>query len=82
MASAEGITFAVERAIHDALRESIQRIADQHGIRVTSLSAEWVDVCSTSEQKFLIQTLRAETVSVSSTPRRETVEEQFRRRFA
>ena len=82
MARADGISVAVERAIHDALRDLIQRIADQHGIRVTSLSAEWVDVCSTSEQKFLIQTLRAETVSVSSTPRRETVEEQFRRRFA
>lgn len=82
MASAEGITVALERAIHDALRESIQRIADQHGIRVTSLSAEWVDVSSVMDHKFLLTSLRAETVSVDRAPPRETIEEQFRRRFA
>lgn len=41
MASAEGIKVAVERAIHDALRESIQRIADQHGVVVDQVSVCW-----------------------------------------
>jgi len=50
MADASNITVAVERVIHTALRDSIQRIYDLHGIRVSSLSVSWYD-CSTIEKE-------------------------------
>lgn len=35
------VKVAIERAIHDRLRDVIQAIADQHGIRVESVSVDW-----------------------------------------
>lgn len=40
MANAE-ISVAVERVIHDVLREVVQNISDQHGVRVNDVSFDW-----------------------------------------
>src|SRR3990172_8267177 len=38
------INVAIESAIHDALMDLIQRIADEHHIRVHHVYADWVGV--------------------------------------
>jgi len=50
LADASNITVALERAIHNALVDDIQRIYELHGIRVSSLSVHWLD-CSTIEKE-------------------------------
>lgn len=55
--------LAVEQAIHGALKEALQAISTQHGIQVTSLNVEWLDVSAYGSPAFKIRELRAETFS-------------------
>ena len=65
MARAEGIKVAVERAIHDALRESIQRIADQHGIKVHDVNVVWyTSVPMAGKPSHFVTAISARTESV------------------
>lgn len=65
MADGTKLSVAIERAIHDALRASIQRIADQHRIKIVDLQVKW-----SSSNEFGVQTshrieeLEVHTVSV------------------
>jgi len=42
MSAAPELTVAVERAIHDGLKNSIQAIEKEHGIRVLDIRVDWV----------------------------------------
>ena len=42
MADASEITVSVERAFHDRLKDAIQEISKQHGIRVHDLRVDWL----------------------------------------
>jgi hypothetical protein len=46
MASAVGISVAIESVIHDAFADVVRKISEQHGIQVSSARFEWVDVRS------------------------------------
>ena len=62
MATAE-ITVAVEKAVHDALRELAQAGWDKHGVCVQSVRFSWVDVSTTSGPKLLVTDVEAETLT-------------------
>lgn len=62
MAEAE-ITVAVEKAVHNALRELAQTVWDKHGICVRSVRFSWVDVSSNEEQKMIVTEVEAETLT-------------------
>ena len=58
------IKVAVERVIHDALRDQIQRIKDEHGIRVISLHVQWSELGPLVEKPCSsVRLLRVETMS-------------------
>lgn len=61
MAKAE-ITVAVERAVHDVIAGVLQSILREHGIQVTYLRAEWLDV-STAETKFILREVEITSVT-------------------
>jgi hypothetical protein len=64
MATAENLTVAVERAIHDAITEMVQRISDQHGIQIRVFRADWDEVSNSGEAtKFRVRAVSAETFS-------------------
>ena len=65
MADASLLSVAVERAIHDALREAIQRISDQHHIQVTCVRIDWFDFSGydSRTQEFRIREFRTEEFS-------------------
>jgi len=59
------IKVAVERVIHDALRDTIQQINDAYGIRLTGLRVEWFDLSSVGRPEFSVALLHLETTSGS-----------------
>ena len=63
MADASNITVAIERVIHTVLRDSIQRIYDLHGIRVSSLSVRWYDRSTIEKEAFDLKGIEAVTHS-------------------
>lgn len=63
MAKAE-IDVAIERVVHDTLRHAIQKISNEHGLQLQSLSVEWTDVSTYADgSRFLVRTLHTETFS-------------------
>ena len=56
-------TVAVEKAVHNALRELAQVIFDQHGICLESVNFSWVDVSTTSEDRMLVGDVAASTLT-------------------
>lgn len=63
MATAAGMSVAVERAIHDVLRETVQRISDQHGIQVKYVHVDWLDLSGLDGSKFMVRGIEATTAS-------------------
>lgn len=55
MASAEGITVAVESAIHDGIADVLSRIEREFGIVVDEVRAEWIDVSTDGEPRHLLR---------------------------
>ena len=62
MAKAE-VTVAVEKAVHNSLREMAQAIWDKHGICVRNVHFSWVDVSSPAEPKMLVTEVEAVTLT-------------------
>jgi hypothetical protein len=58
------ITVAVESAIHDALKEVVQNIADQHKIKVDSVSIKWSDISDHSGFKSIVREIEARTSKI------------------
>jgi len=59
------IKVGVESVIHDVLRDSIQKINDDYGIRVTGLRVEWLNLSSVERADFSVKHLHLETTSGS-----------------
>ena len=62
MATAE-ITVAVEKAVHDALRELAQAAWDKHGVCVQSVRFSWFDVSTPAEPRLIVTEVEAETLT-------------------
>lgn len=60
MAKAE-ISVAVEKAVHSAFAELAQNIADNHGIKVNSVTFGWLDMSTAPEQKLLVAETNVDT---------------------
>jgi hypothetical protein len=58
-----GITVSVEKAIHNALRESAQAIWDIHGVCVKSVFFSWVDVSTLGEPRLILTDVEANTIT-------------------
>ena len=56
------IKIAVESVIHDGLRAAVQRICNEHGIRVTSLRVDWLNQ-TFCEPQFSVVRIKVETES-------------------
>ena len=52
MASANNISVAVERAVHDSLADLARSIMLQHGIRIDSVRFDWIDIVEVSPDPF------------------------------
>lgn len=57
------MTVAIEKAVHDAIAKCLQGIADDFGLQVTSVSAEWLDVSWVDRQRSVLS--RIETAQWS-----------------
>ena len=58
------IAVAVEKAVHNAMREMAQAIWDQHGICVKSVRISWVDMSSIGKPRdLLVDEIEAETLT-------------------
>ena len=62
MATAE-ITVAVEKAVHDALRELAQAAWYKHGVCVQSVRFSWVDVSTQAEPRLIVTDVEAATLT-------------------
>lgn len=62
MASAD-ISVVVERCVHDTLRDVVQRISDQHGIRVDAFTVRWMNASTAGEEKYLVVGVEAHTAT-------------------
>lgn len=63
MTTVASTSIAVERAIHDVLRDAVQRISDQHGIQVQDLRVDWLNISSMDKTKFTVREIVATTSS-------------------
>lgn len=43
------ITVSLEKIIHRELRNVLQHVWDDHGLRIESISADWMDVSTAGE---------------------------------
>lgn len=64
MTTTESVSVAVERAIHDVLRDAVQRISDQHGIQVQDLRVDWLNISSMDKTRFAVREITATTSSL------------------
>lgn len=60
--AAAGITVAVEKAAHDAMRELAQAIWDKHGVCVRGVRFSWVDVSGMGDTRLLVTDVELETL--------------------
>ena len=56
------IAVAVESAVHDALKEVMQKIADQYSIKVEHVAITWIDGSDDGGFRYLVRTVEARTV--------------------
>ena len=59
----EEITVAVEKAVHDALRELAQAAWDKHGVCVKSVRFSWVDVSTPAKPSLIVTEVEAATLT-------------------
>jgi hypothetical protein len=64
MANAQGISVAVERAVHDGIAEALRIIEAEHGIVVNAIAAEWIDVSTMEQPRFMLQSLRIDSTTM------------------
>ena len=58
------IAVAVEKAVHNAMREMAQAIWDKHGVCVKSVRISWVDMSSIGKpQELLVHEVEADTLT-------------------
>ena len=55
------ISVAVERAVHDALRDVAEAIWFQHGIILEGASFNWIDISTAGEKHVLFTDLAVNT---------------------
>lgn len=55
------VKVAVEKAIHDAMREIAQTIFDEHSIVVHNVAFSYVEYSTTGQTKMLVHDVRMET---------------------
>ena len=60
---ADNITVAVERAVHDSLRQIAEAIWDQHGICLKSVRFSWLEVSTTEKINMLVTEVEAQTLT-------------------
>ena len=63
MAKMPAITVTIESAVHGALAGALQAIMREHGIRVTYLRADWLDVSTAAETKVLLREVEITSVT-------------------
>lgn len=59
MAAIGNITVAVERAMHDALRDLAQNLYDTHGVKLNSATISWNDISSIEGPRAIVDTIMA-----------------------
>lgn len=56
------VNVTVEKTlVHDLIKEFAKSVFDQHGIRIDSVSIEWIDVSVMSKKDFIVKETRAIT---------------------
>ena len=63
MMSDPKVVVAVEKAVHDALREVVQTIWNQHGICVQGANFSWVDVSTPGRPEMILTEVRLDTLT-------------------
>lgn len=62
------ITVAVERAVHDALAEALERIAEVHGLRVNQINALWIETSDIGKRSWCLDRFDISTTSAAPHP--------------
>lgn len=57
------IAVAVEKAVHDALRDLAQAVFNQHGICIKNVAFDWLDFSTYNTSKMIVSGVTAETVT-------------------
>ena len=57
--------ISVEKTIHDSIRLFLQHLSDSMQIQVKSISIDWMDVSSVSDEKHIATSIDIRTNSVS-----------------
>lgn len=60
MASNE-VKIAVEKCIHDGIKDVLLKIRDQHGIIVTDIRVDWIDVSAPNGYNAVIREVQITT---------------------
>lgn len=63
MAKAEELTVAVEKAVHNALRETAQAIWDKHGICVRNANFSWTDASTVKGYRLVVTDVEVTTLT-------------------
>jgi len=63
MASVNGISVAIESAVHGALRDLAREVWRQHGIRINSVHFDWTAIKSVDRVDCLLDSVHADTVT-------------------
>jgi hypothetical protein len=63
MASAPELSVSIEAALHKALTKALQEVEQDHGVRVTDLSARWTAAGSLANPRSFLTGLRITTES-------------------
>lgn len=51
----------IEQAIHVAVVELLNNVARDHGLRISDIDVEWIDVSTAERSRFIIKEVRIET---------------------
>ena len=65
MPKVEDITvgISVEECLHKALKETLNKVCEDYGIKVESISAEWIDLSTSDENRAEIKSMTIESRS-------------------
>ena len=63
MMAEAAITVAVEKAVHDAMREVMQNAWDQHQVCVQSVRATWMDASTAGQNRLVVCDIEMETLT-------------------
>ena len=57
------LRVSIEQAVHGALREAVQNIMDEFGIRVDCASFTWIDASTPIARRSIVEAVRLDTVT-------------------